>query len=146
MDTTRAITLILGTDDFTLVFVTYIYALLGAFFSLLLESTNRNPMSCKSPVEHSWYFLFTDNAKRILRTVLMIIVVMRFCKELLGLDLTIYSSFFIGLISDKLSGYIKQVKKNFFSGGKTYNQVGQVTGSEEVIAEEKPADEAEKTV
>ena len=48
---------------------------------------------------------------------------MRFTKELLGIEPSIYWSFFIGFSSDKLSEYLKTIKKKFFDNDKTYNQL-----------------------
>lgn len=112
----------LGTPNYVAVSVSFVYCLLGAFLSLLLDSNKRDVCSTRTPTHFSYLFLFKDNINRISATFILIIVFMRFSKELMGVELTTYWAFFIGLVSDKLSEYLRNVKRAFFSNGKLYNQ------------------------
>lgn len=119
----RVFELIFGSSDFEFIIVGIIFAIFGAILSLLLDSNTRNVDSCRTPKKYSYYFLIKDNSKRIIITLILICVFMRFTKELLGIEPSIYWSFFIGFSSDKLSEYLKTIKKKFFDNDKTYNQL-----------------------
>ncbi len=84
-----------------------IYAFLGAFLMLLLSTTKRDVNSNRTPEQFSWRFLFSDNTKRIISTIILIFLFIRFSRELLGADITMYVAVLIGLGSDKLAEFIK---------------------------------------
>ena len=113
----RIFELVFGSSDFEIIIVGIIFAIFGAILSLLLDSNTRNVDSCRTPKKYSYYFLLKDNSKRIVITLILICVFMRFTKELLGIEPSVYWSFFIGFSSDKLSEYLKTVKKKFFDKG-----------------------------
>ena len=119
----KTLELIFGTTDLRVVIVGFIFSLFGALLSLLLDSNTRDLTSPRTPVKYSYKFLFLDNARRLLISVLLLAIFIRFTKELLGVDITTYWAFFIGFCSDKLSGYLKSIKQNFFANGKSYNEL-----------------------
>jgi hypothetical protein len=84
------------------------YALLGAFLSLLLQANHRDPRSIKSPVHFSWRFLVYDNVKRILASVILIFLAVRFTKEIFGLEVNEFWALAIGLANDKIAQFLKE--------------------------------------
>lgn len=90
----------------------FFFTLIGIFLSLMLSTTTRDPSSKRTPFCFSWDFFWSDNAKRIAKsvalTLLVIFVSIRFAKELLGMELTMIFSFGVGLGLDR----IKEVLKN----------------------------------
>jgi len=123
MDTDRLIELIFGTTDLPQVVVGFVFSILGALLSLLLNGNTRDIASPRTPIKFSYKFLFSDNLRRLVITSVLIIVFIRFTKELLGVNLTTYWAFFIGFCSDKLSEYLKTVKRKFFENDKVYNEM-----------------------
>lgn len=119
----RILELVFGTVDIEFVIVGFIFALFGAVLSLLLDANKRDIESNRTPREYEYLFLIRDNAKRIAITVILIAVFMRFTKELIGVEPSVYWSFFIGFCSDKLSEYLKTIKRKFFENDKTYNEL-----------------------
>lgn len=132
--------LVFGTPDIEFIFVGIIFAIFGAILSLLLDSNTRNVESKRTPREYSYLFLIKDNSKRMVITIIIISVFMRFTKELLGIEPSVYWSFFIGFSSDKLSEYLKTVKKKFFENEKTYNQLPTVNDDKEIKTEDEIID------
>lgn len=100
--------MVFGTGNAAQIAATLLYAYVGAFVSLLYQSTKRDPLSKFSPVHFSLSFLWCDNSKRILRSIILIFICVRFAKEIFGIDITLYFSFIIGFSLDKLSQIIKQ--------------------------------------
>jgi hypothetical protein len=80
-----------------------VYGFVGAFLSLLLGTTKRDPLSDRSPEAFSWAFLWSDNSKRVYRSVLFILLTIRFSRELLGSEITMYLALLIGLGVDQLA-------------------------------------------
>jgi hypothetical protein len=83
------------------------FALVGVMLSLLLQTTARNPNSESTPFKFSWKFLWKDNVKRILASIVLIYVALRFSPQLIGVDITEFFAFAIGFGLDKLSEQIK---------------------------------------
>lgn len=98
---------LLGNNSFADFISAIIFALFGAFVSLLLHSTNRNVLSTTTPVQFSFSFLFKDNWKRIATTFLMIVICVRFIKELTNYDLNMFYAFAIGICNDKIVQILK---------------------------------------
>jgi hypothetical protein len=83
----------------------FVFALLGVALSLLLNTTKRDPLAARTPVEFSWSFFWSDNSVRIYRSaataLIVIFLSLRFSKELIGSELTMLYSFGIGFGLDK---------------------------------------------
>lgn len=97
----------------------FIFAIIGVILSLLWSTTQRDPASYKSPVHFSWNFFWSDNTKRILRsifsTILTVFVSIRFVKDLLGIEFSMATCFLIGLFLDRIVVLIKKKKETFSS-------------------------------
>jgi hypothetical protein len=106
MDITKYTVLLFGTTDIPSVLVGFLWACVGIYLCLQDEANKRDVSNPRTPIQFSYTFLTRDNANRILRSVVIVLVFMRFSQELLGMKYTIYISFFYGLISDKLSAAI----------------------------------------
>ena len=99
---------IFGAGSAAQIISTLFWAYLTAFTNLLYQANKRDPLSARTPYHFSLNFLWCDNAKRILRSVILIFIFIRFSKELLGVEITMYGAVIIGFSTDKLSQYIKQ--------------------------------------
>lgn len=121
---------LLGPDEPAKFIAAAIFAVIGILISLLAESNTRPAQSDKGVKnDFSWSYLLWDNAKRIFLSVLLILVTIRFAREIMGADLTMYMALGIGLVFDRL-GLI--LKKNGLLGGKNE------------VPEKFKADESEK--
>ena len=86
-----------------ILFLSYVFwAGIGVLLSLLLNANQRSVNNNNMQMAFCWKFLFTSNYKRILISFLLILVSIRFSKQLIGLEQNAFSSFVIGLCSDHL--------------------------------------------
>jgi hypothetical protein len=85
----------------------FIWALVGAVLSLLLNVATRDPNTTHSPVKFSWLHFIADNLRRILSTLMLIIVCLRFMPDLFGVQLSAFAAFCVGFGWDKLAQFIK---------------------------------------
>lgn len=98
-----------------------IFAFIGVFVSLMLHATKRDVNSTNTPVKFSFWFLLKDNWKRLLTGILMVLVCIRFLKELTGLELNMFYAFAIGFCNDKIIQILK-VKTSIFDVQRTGTQ------------------------
>lgn len=97
---------ILGMDP--LLFLSYMFwAGIGVLLSLLFHATQRNTVN-NTQVTFNWKFLFFNNYKRLLISFILILISIRFSKELISLDQNSFSAFIIGLCSDHIGKIIQQ--------------------------------------
>lgn len=96
-----------GNDPATLG-AAFLFALIGIFITLLLGTYARTPESPNSPKIFSWAYLWSDNFKRIVATLLMVIVSLRFIHDIFGFELSAWHGFVIGTGWDGLAFIIKQ--------------------------------------
>lgn len=90
-------------------FLYYIFfAFVGVTIMLLFQTTSREVNSVNTPMRFSWRFLWCDNTKRILLSVLLIYVSLRFTKTLLGFNLSEPYALGIGAGLDKISEILKE--------------------------------------
>lgn len=113
MDTQELLTHLIGPGSIALLIGALIYAYIGAFIMLLLTTTKRDPLSDRTPFCFSWRFLWSDNTKRLIATIILIFIAIRFSRELIGADITMWAAVLIGLGCDKLAEIIKS-KTNLF--------------------------------
>lgn len=73
---------LLGTTDITYLLAIFLFAMIGVAISLLIHATNR-----KEGKKFNLFILLSDNWKRILLNFLLIVVTIRFCNEIIGLQL-----------------------------------------------------------
>ena len=102
---------LLGTTDVSSFAAAYLFGLIGAFLSLRFQAVKRDKKSEATPEHFSTWFLLSDNALRILTSMLLVFIGIRFAKELLGMDGTVYSSLVIGFGIDKISQALKDLSK-----------------------------------
>lgn len=98
---------LLGTSDTAKFIACVLFALIGTVISLLVHATNRNKNSAKTPYKFSFVFLIADNWQRIVLNLLLILVTIRFCKEVTGLELNMFVSLLIGISYDKIGEYLR---------------------------------------
>ena len=101
-------TYLLGEIDPALFSACLIAGLVGIVFILLLGTKLRDPSSAESPIAWSWSYLWNDNLKRILLSVLTVIISLRFMTELFGWELTVWKGFVVGVGWDSIALLIKQ--------------------------------------
>lgn len=98
---------LLGTTDIAKFVACVLFALVGVVISLLVHATNRDKNSMKTPYHFSFTFLIADNWQRILLNLLLILVTIRFCKEITGMELNMFVSLIIGVGFDKLAEFLR---------------------------------------
>ena len=107
--------LVIGTEHWPMYFAEWFFAFVGIALSLLLGAATRKPASSTSPVEFSWKFFWSDNFRRIVATLLLVFVSLRFANDIFGVDMTLWGALGIGLSHDLLAGVLK--KKNILGIG-----------------------------
>jgi len=93
---------IFGTGPTEFLIAALVWAYVGAFVMMLINTTKRDPASPTSPFCFKWSYFFSDNSKRILANVILIFIAVRFSSEFLGAKLTMYVALIIGLGFDRL--------------------------------------------
>lgn len=118
----RFLELLFGTTDFAGIAVGFIYAMIGLSLSILFELSTRKIAKPTTPNEFDLWFYIRDNKIRLLSSLLLIIVGLRFYGEFgqFGYDAMLPISvsnenntlasigLAIGLSSDILSAIIKK--------------------------------------
>lgn len=107
--------LVIGTENWPMYFAEWFFAGVGVAISLLMEVRKRDVNSVRSPEHFSFSFLFSDNARRIYLSLLLIFVALRFSNDLIGVQISLWISLLIGLGFDKLAEVAK--KKNILGIG-----------------------------
>lgn len=95
------------------------WALVGAYILVQSGINNRDPNSSRTPTEFSWKFWFRDNARRVAFNGVLILVAIRFSKEITGKDINEFWAFVIGLSSDGLAQLINYFKISKLTGTAT---------------------------
>jgi hypothetical protein len=83
------------------------FATLGIALSLLWHATRRNVNEKTTPVQFNFWFMLRDNWKRIISSVILVYIALRFAPEIINRDLTEFWAFCIGVGFDKISELIK---------------------------------------
>ncbi len=81
---------------------------LGILFVLWAGTGLRNPQSTTSPDKFSWRYLFSDNFKRILSSVLAVYLTLRFMPEITGWELNEWRAVIVGTAWDGIALFFKQ--------------------------------------
>jgi len=97
-----------GLTDPTLFAWCSFFAGLGILFVLLMGTRLRKPDSIESPSKFSWSYLFSDNFKRILASILAVYLTMRFMPELTGWELNEWKAVIVGCAWDGIALFLKQ--------------------------------------
>lgn len=105
--------LLFGTTNLAFLLAGFILAIMGVALNILMETSKRDKSSPRTPEKFSYKFLLIDNAKRLLVTLIMIFISIRFFFEIYGITLNLFHCFVIGFCSDLLSGHFKRIKANF---------------------------------
>ena len=109
---------LLGTNDTTYIIATLFFAMIGVAIGLLIHFDDRNKTDPTNPTKFSFTFLVKDNWRRILLNFLLILVTIRFCQQITGVQLNEFVALLIGVSYDRLSGFLQKKK---ILGGKTDN-------------------------
>ncbi|MGB4776638.1 MAG: hypothetical protein WBP45_15780, partial [Daejeonella sp.] len=100
----------LGTTSVPVYLAGFVLALLGAITGLLLKARTRNKWNAKTPARFSLKFLIRDNIMRLFTGFLITFLAFRFTNELIGLQLTMWLAFLIGLLNDQIAGIIRNIE------------------------------------
>lgn len=84
------------------------FAGLGIVFILLAGTRLRDPQSQSSPAKFSAAYLWSDNVKRILASLLAVYLTLRFMPEVLGWELSEWKSVLVGCAWDGIALFLKQ--------------------------------------
>jgi len=93
---------LIGTSNYSEFTVGLFFLFLGIIISVLLHANTRNIQSGRTPVHFSYRFLLSDNAKRILLSVLLSLVIYRFAGNVINFKDNMYAAFLIGYSFDKI--------------------------------------------
>lgn len=95
-----------------LLFLSFVFwASVGVLLCLLLNANQRSTVN-NMQTRFNWKCLLFYNRKRILISFIMILVTIRFSKQLIGLDQNSFSAFIIGFGSDHLGKFIQNKLSN----------------------------------
>jgi len=83
------------------------FALMGIALSLLIQTTKRDITSMNTPYSFSWSFLFSDNAKRIAASCILVYLSLRFTKDIFNVEINNFFAACIGLSFDRLAQFLK---------------------------------------
>lgn len=98
---------ILGTTDISFFIACVIYAIVGAALSLLAHSLSRDKTDITNPPKFNLLFLLWDNKKRILFNFLLILITIRFSKQITGMQTNEFVSLLIGFGYDRLGKFLQ---------------------------------------
>lgn len=87
-----------------------LWALVGAFIMVNLQAHSRDPKSLRTPNKFSWQFWIVDNGRRIAFNLVLILVVIRFSKEITNREINDFQALIVGLSSDGLAILINKFK------------------------------------
>lgn len=103
--------LLLGENDTVFYFAAFIFILIGTLITILFDAYARNKDSKRTPANWNWKFYWHDNAFRLSLNLLMAIMVIRFWKDITGLQLTMLYCFLLGLGIDGMYIVFKRLRK-----------------------------------
>ncbi len=95
--------IILGNANAAQFLASMFFALLTAFALLMFRASKRDISSPRTPEEFSWKFLWSDNMRRNLGTIILIFLSIRIAQYWVKPEWTVYGAIIIGLISDQLA-------------------------------------------
>ena len=84
---------------------------------LLMGTKLRDPASVNSPAKFSWAYLWSDNIRRILASILAVYLSLRFMPDLLGWELNEWKALLVGTAWDGIALFLKQ-KTNWLEAKK----------------------------
>ena len=104
--------LLLGTNDMPTYFAGFFFALIGLFIHFMIKVKKRNVQSPATPKEFNWSFFVKDNLIEVIFNIVLIFTAMRFCIEIMGVELTMWSSFIVGFTISKIINKLIEINKN----------------------------------
>ena len=94
--------LILGTNDIPTYMAGLIFVILGMVLFYRTKIKKRDKNSSNTPRAFSLKFFLRDNLVDILFSLLAALMIMRFSTEFMGVEITMWYSFLLGVGSSKL--------------------------------------------
>lgn len=108
---TSFLTTVFGDTKLGLFFGYFVLAFIGHVMQLLMQATNRNPQSDRTPFKFSWNFLFQDNAWQLMKAfamnMIVIFIAIRFAPQILATPLSPFVAIGIGAGLSKLVSKVK---------------------------------------
>ena len=99
---------LLGGIDGEFFLACVFFAAMGILLVLLMGSNLRTVDATGKTIKFSWAYLWSDNFKRILASVIATLATLRFMTQLTGVPLTEFSAFCVGMLWDSITLLIKQ--------------------------------------
>ena len=90
---------------------------IGLLVTLLLDVSQRDVESKRTPRQWSWRFFWSDNMLRFILNLLVAISFIRFWPDIDGEEISMFYCFCIGLCFDSLYIAIRAIRKKMMSGG-----------------------------
>lgn len=84
------------------------FAAFGVFIVLMAGTRLRDPSSIGSPEKFSWKYLWSDNFKRIIASMMCVLATLRFMPEMFNMTLTPFTAWCVGLAWDSVLLLVKQ--------------------------------------
>ena len=95
--------IILGNASIAEFSAAMFFALLTAFALLMFRTTKRDVSSTRTPEHFSWSFLWSDNFRRNIGTIIFVFLTIRISQYWVKPEWAVYGAIIIGLISDQLA-------------------------------------------
>ena len=86
---------------------------LGLLLTLLLDISQRNKDSPRTPRKWSWSFFRRDNMLRFILNLLTAVVLIRFWPDIAEKEISMFQCFCIGLCFDSLYILIRELRKKW---------------------------------
>lgn len=102
---------LIGTENWQQFTVGLFFLFLGIFVSLILHANTRDVHSPRSAIAFSYRFLFNDNLKRLLFSILLSVILYRFAPNVINMQDNMYVAFLIGFGFDKIIQKFKEYFK-----------------------------------
>ncbi len=105
----QTITLLIGTENYYEFFIGLFFLIVGILLSLQLHANSRDIHSPRTAMHFSYRFLFNDNVKRLLLSIVLSIIVYRFSNHFFSMNDRMFVAFIIGFSFDKLAQKAKEL-------------------------------------
>lgn len=105
------LTYLFGSGDPNIIAAAFFWALVGVTISIMYNTAKRDPKNPRTPDEFSTWFMIKDNGFRIFRSSLVIISVLVFSQQILGVELNNWIGFGVGLGLDRIVAQLLKLAK-----------------------------------
>lgn len=97
-----------GTQNNYEFFTGLFFLLLGIAISLFMHVNTRNIDGMRAPKYFSYRFLYKDNIKRLLFSILLSVILYRFAGNVFSINDNMFLAFLIGFSFDKAGQFLRE--------------------------------------